>query len=148
MSISNPYQEDFIRLYLSRHFAALRSKQKQNRDISPLTDDIYFLVKFVNESVKEPIPELKSMGIIILNGAMCFNLDELCQIIHFSQLQKIQACFQRDCWYQGISEHCERLVKLIGEAEAKKWKVSKKKTTRRFLKKTVSKRKKLITLKM
>ena len=122
MSISNPYQDDFIRLYVSTHFAALRSKQKQNRDISPLTDDIYFLVKFVNESVKEPIPALRSMGIIILNGAMCFNLEKLCQLIYFSQT-KIQTCFQRDCWYQGILEHCERLVQLIGEAESKKWKI-------------------------
>ena len=112
---------DQIRNYLINYFKTLRLKQKQNRDITALTDDILFVIRFVNESVSQPVFELKQMGIIILKSSICFNLDILSRHIYISQKQKILSSLQRDGWRQATSEAFEELRHLIGENESKTW---------------------------
>ena len=110
-----------IRQYLMNYFQSLRNKQNQNRDMTALTDDILFVIRFVNESVAQPVYELKEIGIIILKSCICFNLDILSMHIFISPKQKILSSLQRDGWHQATSDAFEELKHLIGENLAKNW---------------------------
>ena len=120
----NPIQNDpndQIRQYVIRYFKTLRLKQNQNRDITAITEDILFVIRFVNESVSQPVSELNLMGIVILKAGICFNLDTLSAHICITQKQKILSSLQRDGWRQATSEAYEALKQLIGENSIKNW---------------------------
>lgn len=58
--------EERIIQMIQNHFSNIRQKQKQNHDLTSLTDEIRFILTFVNDSVMYPVPLLKKMGIIII----------------------------------------------------------------------------------
>ena len=86
-----------------------------------ISNDILFVIRFVNESVAQPVYELKEIGIIILKSCICFNLDILSMHIFISPKQKILSSLQRDGWHQATSDAFEELKHLIGENLAKNW---------------------------
>lgn len=58
--------EERIIQMIQNHFNNIRQKQKQNHELTLLTDEIRFILTFVNDSVMHPVPLLKKMGIIII----------------------------------------------------------------------------------
>ena len=110
-----------IREYVMRYFYALRKKQNQNRDLTLLTEDILFVIRFVNESVSHPVSELYSMGIVILKSYICFNITVLQEILHINQKQKIISSLQVDNWNRATTDIYALLSKIIGENDAKNY---------------------------
>ena len=66
MNAHGANNEERIIQMIQNHFNNIRQKQKQDRDSSLLTDEIRFILTFVNDSVMYPVPLLKKMGILII----------------------------------------------------------------------------------
>lgn len=105
---------------LRNHFNSLRQRQKQNRDQTTLTEDIRFLLKFVNDSVPNPIPILKAMGVINFRTFIAFNFTILQSQITFPKNRFIPSLL-RDGWKDVTAENAENISLLVGVAFVKNW---------------------------
>jgi hypothetical protein len=106
---------------LHTHFNALRQKQKQSIELSSITDDIRFLLKFVLDSVKEPVMVLRIFGIIITRQFVAFNLNSLQTHLCFASKGRVATALRRDGWKEADDTLKQQLFPLIGENEAKNW---------------------------
>ncbi|EAX89415.1 hypothetical protein TVAG_310670 [Trichomonas vaginalis G3] len=85
-----------------------------------LTDDITFLVKFINESVYFPIPILRSVGVIVMKGEIAFHLQIFPEYIAYPRF-KNRLPAEKWIEKQPQNDPQWQLDKLIGPANAKNW---------------------------
>ena len=105
------------------HFSSLRQRQKQNRDLTTITDDVKFVIRFVGDSVPRPVPVLLEMGMIVLRDYIAFNLVQLCTHLAITPKSSILMSLHRDGW-KDVEGGVEKLIApLVGENEVKNWSV-------------------------
>lgn len=113
-------QDQLCRI-LRTHFNSLRQRQKQNRDLTTITEDVKFAIKFVGDSVPRPVPVLRSMGMILLRNHIAFNLNMLVTQLAITRKNGILATFHRDGWKNANDEIIQQIIPLVGENDLKNW---------------------------
>ncbi|OHT04810.1 hypothetical protein TRFO_27675 [Tritrichomonas foetus] len=123
----NRNEEQIIRM-LQKHFFNLRQRQKQDIDITSLTDDLRFTLTFVNDSVMHPVPLLKKMGILV---AKYGKQNKKLVGIHYQILQKhlflprtrTISSLHREGWKDADEKQRTVFIPFVGINFLKEWSI-------------------------
>ena len=105
------------------HFNSLRQRQRQSRDLTTITDDVKFVIRFVGDSVPRPVPVLLEMGMIIVRDYIAFNLAQLSTHLAIVRKSSILLSLHRDGWKDVEGDTAKLIAPLVGENEVKNWSV-------------------------
>lgn len=112
--------EDYVAQLIRSHFTSLRTKQKQMQNLTALTKDIIFLIRFVNDSLTNPIPVLKTLGIICLKNITAFNIEAFEGSIRLSKGRALSQ-LHREGWKNAEEDAYKMLGTLVGQNATKQW---------------------------
>ena len=117
------YNDNQISELVRNHFFNLRESQRQNCNMTSLTDDIRFTVCFVNSSVVYPVPLLKKMGIIVIKGPKKMIAINFLQIQYHLNLprNKTMTSLHREGWKDADDSQRNQLGVLVGKINVKDW---------------------------
>ena len=118
--MENVNSQENISIYLKNHFNNLREKQKQNRDLTSLTEDLKFTISFVNNSTTLPVPLLKLMGIICFKEFLALNINLLQPLLTIYKI-KIIPNLLKEGWKEFNLEKNDFFISLIGINQIKNW---------------------------
>lgn len=102
------------------HFSNLRQRQRQGVDLSTTTEDLRFMLKFISNSVTQPVTVLRKMGVINLRRCLAINLDILQTVLVMPRVRILNALY-REGWKDDDPNSQLGILPIVGESEVKNW---------------------------
>ncbi|OHS95960.1 hypothetical protein TRFO_37899 [Tritrichomonas foetus] len=107
---------------LQNEFLRLRQIQEKNKTSTKISDVFFIIAKYVNNNVYNPVPVLKSLGILFFGRTIALNLSILPALLICCRAKTIIS-LHKEGWEDVKSDQDTNLASIVGMNDVKNWAV-------------------------